>query len=81
MIDVTTTILSTGQTEVGSVEVQPTRDSQLGVTNYRWPGQYQTARPALAPTMVIQNSLMPKKTSLPKARLSLNCEMNLSNSR
>jgi len=40
MIDVTTTILSTGQTEVGTVEVQPARDNQLGATDYRWPGRF-----------------------------------------
>ena len=29
-----------GQTEVGSVEVQPARDSQLKATNCRWGGGY-----------------------------------------
>jgi len=48
--------------EVGSVKVQPARDNQLGATDYRWPGPFCTARPTLSPTMVIQNSLMPKKT-------------------
>jgi len=76
-----TTMESTGETEVGSAEVQPIRDNQLGVTDYRWGGPFRTARPTLSPTGEIQNSPMPKKTSLPKARLSLKCKMGLSNSR
>ena len=50
------------ETEAGSVEVQPARDNQPGVTDYRWGGSFRTARPTLSATMVIQNSLMPKKT-------------------
>ena len=51
--------------------MQPARDSQLGVTDYRMGGRFQTDHPTHFPTMVIQNSLMPKKTSLPKARILL----------
>jgi hypothetical protein len=60
-----------GKMEVGSAEVQPARDSQLGVTDYRMGGRFQTDHPTHFPTMVIQNSLMRKKTSLPKARILL----------
>jgi len=60
-----------GKTEVGSAGVQPARDSQLGVTDYRMGGRFQTDHPTHFPTMVIQNSLMPKKTSLPKAGILL----------
>ena len=33
-----TTIILVGQTEAGSVEVQPARDSRLNATNCRWGG-------------------------------------------
>ena len=67
-----------GETEAGSAEVQPARDSRLGVTDYRMGGRSQIGRPAHFLEMVIQNSLMPKKTSLPKARYSLNRKVKLS---
>jgi len=60
-----TTMVLVGQTEAGSAEVQPirlrlragsARDSQLKATNCRGGGGY--------------TPLMPKKTSLPKARQS-----------
>jgi hypothetical protein len=70
-----------GETQAGSAEVQPVRDSRLGVTDYRMGGRIQIGRPTHFLEMVIQNSLMPKKTSLPKARHSLNYEGDLSNSR
>ena len=77
-----------GETESGSAEVQPARDSRLGVTDYRMGGRFQIGRPAHFLEMVIQNSLMPKKTSavrrpvdLPQARQSLNSEVDLSVSR
>ena len=54
-----TTMKSTGETEVGSAEVQPIRDNQLGVTDYRWGGPFCTAHPTLSPTGEIQNSPMP----------------------
>ncbi len=59
--------------------VRRTRDSRLGVTDYRMDGGSQTGRPAHFLEMVIHNSLMPEKTSLPKARYSLNRKRNLSN--
>ena len=70
-----------GETEAGSAEVQPARDSRLGVTDYRMGGRSQIGRPAHFWEMVIQNSLMPKKTSLPKARQSLNRKAKLSDLR
>ena len=70
-----------GKTEAGSAEVQPARDSRLGVTDYRMGGRFQVGRPAHFLEMVIQNSLMPKKTSLPKARYSLNRKWTMSVSR
>jgi len=35
------TMLLAGETEAGSVEVQPARDSQLNATNCRWGDQRQ----------------------------------------
>ena len=70
-----------GKTEAGSAEVQPARDNRLGVTDYRMGGRFQVGRPAHFLEMVIQNSLMPKKTSLPKAWYSLNRKWTMSVSR
>ena len=77
-----------GKTEAGSAEVQPARDSRLGVTDYRTGGRFQIGRPAHFLETVIQNSLMPKKTSTvrcpvdwPKASYSLNCKGKMSISR
>jgi len=39
------TIALVGETEAGSVEVQPARDSQLKATNCRWDGSYTPAIP------------------------------------
>jgi len=58
-----------------------TRDSQLGVADCRMGGRFQIGRPEHYLAMVIQNSPMPKKTSLPKARYSLNRKAKLSSSR
>ena len=38
-------MLLAGETEAGSVEVQPARDSQLNATNCRWGGSYTPAIP------------------------------------
>ena len=75
------TISSAGETEAGAAEVQPARDSRLGVTDYHVDGRSKIGRPAHFLEAVIHNSPMPKKTSLPKARYSLNRNRNLSNSR
>ena len=70
-----------GETQAGSAEEQPARDSRLGVTDYHMGGRFQTGRPAHLLDMVSQNSLMPKKTSLPKARYSINRKWTMSVSR
>jgi hypothetical protein len=70
-----------GETEAGSAEEQPARDSRLGVTDYRMGGCFQTGHPTHFPTTVSRNSLMPKKTYLPKARDSLNRKWVMSVSR
>jgi hypothetical protein len=70
-----------GETEAGSAEEQPARDSRLGVTDYRMGGRSQIGRPAHFLETVIQNSLMPNRTSLPKARYSLNRKWTMSVSR
>jgi len=75
------TIPLAGETQAGSAEEQPVRDSRLGVTDYRMGGRFQTGRPAHFLDMVSQNSLMPKKTSLPKARYSINRKWTMSVSR
>ena len=75
------TIPLAGETQAGSAEEQPVRDSRLGVTDYRMGGRFQTGRPAHFLDMVSQNSLMPKKTSLPKARYSINRKWKMSVSR
>jgi len=67
-----------GETEVRQRRI---RDTRLGVTDYRMGGRSQIGRPAHSRELAIQNSLMPKKTSLPKARYSLNRKRNLSDSR
>lgn len=81
MIEQMTTMPSVGETEVGSAEVQPTRDSQLKATNSRRDGGEISAFPFYSHTTAIQSFAMPKKTSLPKARLSTNRETDLSNLR
>ena len=78
-----------GEMEAGSAEVQPARDSQLKATNCRGEGSFTLAVPFYQGPETTQSFLMPKKTSLPKARLSsfgfaqdrLNCKEDLSNSR
>ncbi len=75
------TIPLAGETQAGSAEEQPVRDSRPGVTDYRMGGRFQTGRPAHFLEMVSQNSLMPKKTSLPKARYSINRKWTMSVSR
>lgn len=74
-----TRIPSVGETEVGTAEVQPARDSQLG---YR--RNVAAAVSQILDCRISQDisaiSPMPKKTSLPKAR-SLNRKEDLSNLR
>jgi hypothetical protein len=44
-IDEPMTILSAGETDSGSAEVQPARDSQAKATNCRWDGAIKFCRP------------------------------------
>jgi hypothetical protein len=76
-----TRMLSAGETEATSAEEHLARDNQPKATNCRWGGQLYTCHPLLTAPKTIQSFLMPKKTSLPKARLSLNGKVDLSNSR
>ena len=69
-----------GQTEVGSAKVQLARDSQLKATNCRWGGSLTPAIPFYEHEQFGAFSYL-RKTSLPKARQSLNYEVDLSNSR
>ncbi len=59
-----------GETEAGSVEVQPARDSQPKATNYRWDGSLTAAIPfydsqkQFGPLSCLKK---PDKTAPPKA--------------
>jgi hypothetical protein len=75
-----TRIASVGETEVGTAEVQPARDSQLGYRRNVAAAVSQT-RDCHISQDISAISPMPKKTSLPKARLSLNRKKDLSNLR
>jgi len=74
-----------GQTEVGSAEVQPARDNQPKATNCRWGGSCIFIIYISAISLYEQRQFRAfrclKKTALPKARQSLNSEVDLSNSR
>jgi len=71
-----------GETEAGpgAPGVQLAGDSQLKATNCRWGGSYTPAIPFYEPGQ-FRAFLCLRKTSLPKARQSLNDKVNLSNSR
>ncbi len=69
IIDMMTTMPATGETEVGAAEVQPTRDNQPGVTDYRWGGPLANVRPTQPSTRTIQSSPMPKKNLLAKGKV------------
>ena len=60
-----------GKTDASYAEEQLARDSQLKATNCRWDGSYTPAVPFYQESKTIQSFLMPKKTSLPKARILL----------
>ena len=76
-----TRIVSAGETEAGSAEEQLARDNQSKATNCRWGGGLSPAIPFYASQRQFGVLLCLKKTSLPKASLSLNCKSDLSNSR
>ncbi len=65
-----TKILLVGETEAGSAEVQPARDSQLGCRRNVLAVVSQM-RDCRVSQDISEISLMPKKTSLPKARILL----------
>ena len=62
-------IASADETEAGSVEVQPARDSQLKATNCRWGGSYTPAIPFYEPGQfrALLCLKKPDKTAPPKA--------------
>jgi hypothetical protein len=62
-------MLLAGQTEAGSVEVQPVRDSQLKATNCRWDGGFLPSHfTNFADNSELCNALKkPNKTAPPKA--------------
>ncbi len=70
IIEQTLTIPSAGETEAGSAEEQPARDSRLGVMDYRRGGRPQADRPAHFHKRESRTPLCLKKTSLPKAMYS-----------
>ncbi len=69
IIEPSTRIVSTGQTEVGSAEVQPARDSRLKATNCRWGGSYTPAIPSYEPSQfrALLCLKKPDRTAPPKA--------------
>ena len=62
-------ILSAGQTEAGSAEAQPARDSWLKATNGRWGGSYTPVIPFYDPRQfgALQCLKKPDKIVPPKA--------------
>ena len=74
------TIALVGETEAGSAEVQLATDSQPKATNCRGGGSLTPAIPFYEQGQFGAFSCL-RKTSLPKARQSLNYEVDLSNSR
>jgi len=74
------TIPLAGETEAGSAQVQPARDSQLGHRR-NVVAAVSHSRDCCIRQDISEISPMPKKTSLPKARYSLNRKGKMSNSR
>jgi len=80
MIDPVTTIRLVGQTEAGSAEVHPARDTQPKATNGRWGGRNTSAIPCDR-QRPFRALLCLKKPSCRRQEMSLNCNVDLSNSR
>jgi len=74
-------MLLAGETETGSVEVQPARDSQLKATNCRWDGSLISAIPFYDSQRQFRALLCLKKPPCRSQEKSLNCETDLSDSR
>jgi len=79
-IGIQTTIRLAGQTEAGSAEVQPARDNRLIATDCRWDGGSLAVIPFHKLRQFVAFPCL-KKPSCRRQDLSLNCEMDLSNSR
>jgi len=75
------TIALVGETEAGSAEVQPARDSQLKATNCRWDGSLTPAIPFYGFQRQFRTLLCLKKPPCRRQGKSLNNEVDLSNSR
>ena len=73
------TITLVGQTEAGSAEVQPVRDSQLNATNCRWGGSHLPSH--LRRSADNSELCYAFENLLPKASLRANREKRLSSSR
>ena len=74
-------MLLAGQTEAGSVEVQPARDNQFKATNCRWDGSLTLAIPFYGFQRQFRTLLCLKKPPCRRQGKSLNNEVDLSNSR
>ena len=83
-------MLLAGETEAGSVEVQPARDSRFKATNCRWDGGFLTSHftnfddnseLCNALKNLIKRSRQRPVQYLTKAAKSQNCETDLSDSR
>lgn len=74
-------MLLAGETDVGSAEVQPARDSQTKATNCRGGGSYTPAIPFVRRSPDNSEPFYAFKNLLPKASLRVNRERHLSNSR
>jgi hypothetical protein len=81
VIEEATTIPLVGQTEAGSAEEQPARDNQPKATNCRWDGSYKPAVPFYKGKRQFRAFLCLKKPTCQRQGKSLNCEVDLSNSR
>ena len=75
------TIPLVGETDAGSAEVQPARDSQTKATNCRGGGSYTPAAPGVRRSADNSEPSYAFKNLLPKASLRVNRETHLSNSR
>ena len=72
IIEQPTRIVSTGETKVGSAEVQPARDNQLKATNCRADGGLISTIPLSQPKKAILSFPMPKKTLICQRQISKN---------
>jgi len=71
VIEPSTRIVSAGQTEVGSVDVQPARDNQLKATNCRGGGGLVSTIPLSQSQKTIPSFPMPKKTKANQIKIGV----------